>query len=83
MVERLIPRPEQSDPPEHTPEGQLRSKLLRGVAVVFLSSVVNIGMVVLSLQYGWGLEAKSWLWIIGAGFFGVLFSKLILLMDEE
>ena len=76
----LIHKP---DPPRPTPEGQSVSKLMRGLAVVCLSSLVYIGMTVLTLQLGWGLSAKSWPWIIGAGFFGVLFSKLLLLLDED
>lgn len=62
---------------------RLRGTVLRGLAIVALSSLLHIGMTVLAMVKGWGLEPVSWHWIIGAGFFGVLFSKMVLLLDKE
>ncbi len=61
----------------------LKKKFYRGLAVITLSSTIGIGMSVLTLIYGWGLQPKNWGWIIGAGFFGMLFSKLLLQLDSN
>jgi hypothetical protein len=48
------------------------------IAWLSLSVLVTIGMQALSMIHGWGLRPESWRWIIGAGFFGVLFAKAML-----
>ncbi|MCP4607726.1 MAG: hypothetical protein GY845_03275 [Planctomycetes bacterium] len=46
------------------------------IALLFVITV-TIGMSILVMIYGWGLEPKSWWWIIGVGIFGQMFMKLI------
>jgi len=47
----------------------------------FLSAVfvlaVLIGLDILVKIYGWGLQPRSWAWIIGVGFFANLFVHMI------
>jgi hypothetical protein len=46
------------------------------LATVFVLSAL-IGLGVLVMMYGWGLEVKSWPWVIGGGVFGQAFLKII------
>lgn len=36
-----------------------------------------VGLSVLVMMYGWGLQPKSWWWIVGGGVFGNVFLKVI------
>lgn len=36
-----------------------------------------VGLSILVMIYGWGLEPKSWWWIIGGGVIGQVFLKVI------
>ncbi len=49
------------------------SKLL---AYVFILGVLVAGQVAVMI-YGWGLQPRSWWWIVGFGFFGNLFLHFI------
>lgn len=40
--------------------------------------IIAIGMPILVLINGWGLEPKSWGWIIGASFFGQVLAQLFI-----
>jgi len=50
---------------------------LRKFLVAVLGLVVAVATTILVLMKGWGLEPKSWGWIIGVSLFGHLFSQLI------
>jgi hypothetical protein len=39
----------------------------------------TVAMSVCTMIYGWGLEPKSWWWIIGAGIFGRF---LLIILDQ-
>ena len=56
------------------------SKIL---AMLFMLSL-SVLCQVLAMMYGWGLQAKSWWWIIGVGIFlnTVLISISRAIMDE-
>jgi hypothetical protein len=43
--------------------------LSKFLAMLFVAALL-IGLSVLVMMFGWGLEPKSWWWIIGAGIFG-------------
>ena len=36
-----------------------------------------IGLQVLVMIYGWGLEPQSWWWIVGGGLVGMVFLNLV------
>lgn len=46
--------------------------MLQDLGVVLLSAAIQIGGVVVGMIEGWGLEPKSWPWIIGMGWVVVL-----------
>jgi len=52
--------------------------LLRQLLVLCLGITLSVGMSVLVMIYGWGLEPKSWWWIIGVGFFGQIIAQAII-----
>jgi RsiW-degrading membrane proteinase PrsW (M82 family) len=45
-------------------------------ALLFVLSL-TIGLQILSYIYGWGMQPRSWWWIIGVGIFGHAFSMMI------
>ena len=47
------------------------------ILALFFVFAVLVGMSILTMIYGWGLEPKSWWWIIGVGVFGQVFMKVI------
>ena len=47
------------------------------ILALFFVLAVTVGMSILTMIYGWGLEPKSWWWIIGVGVFGQVFMKVI------
>lgn len=49
------------------------NKLLAGLLVLALM----VGLSVLVMINGWGLEPKSWWWIIGGGLFGNAFLRVM------
>jgi hypothetical protein len=58
-------------------------RFLRSAGLMLLSAVIQLGMSVLTLVHGWGLQPRSWMWIVGAGFLGTWFAKMLLVMDEH
>lgn len=44
-------------------------------ALAFL--IVCVSLNILVMMYGWGLQPKSWWWIIGVGIFINLFLRII------
>ncbi len=46
---------------------------------------VSVALSILVIIYGWGLEPKSWGWIVGVGVFMQVFMKIIggKVMDEK
>jgi len=51
---------------------------LRKLIIIMLGIVLAIGLSILVMIYGWGLEPKSWWWIIGVGFFGQIGAHLLI-----
>lgn len=45
-------------------------------ALLFVLCVM-VGLQVMVMIYGWGLEPKNWWWIIGVGLFGQTFMRMI------
>lgn len=44
---------------------------------------ISVSTMVLVMIYGWGLQPKSWFWIIGAYFIGNILAVLIHLIAKE
>jgi hypothetical protein len=44
---------------------------------------LNIYLGVLVLQHGWGLEVKSWGWVIGVGVFGRISILIIEVINKD
>jgi len=64
-----------------TSEGKKPMTLEKFIAIVFMLAL-SVGSTVAVNVYGWGLQPKSWLWIIGVGFFWnlsvhTLFKKIL------
>lgn len=53
--------------------------LRRFVCVVF-GLVVSVGLGVLVMTKGWGLEPQNWWWIVGVGVFGQVLAAAIVQM---
>ena len=52
------------------------------LSVLFVASLA-IALQILVMIYGWGLEPRSWLWIIGGGVFGVTVLRGLLAVVEK
>jgi len=50
---------------------------------VFSIMVVSFILGVVVLIHGWGLDPKSWWWIIGGGFLGRIFTEILLLIIKD
>uniref|UniRef100_A0A6M3IS46 Uncharacterized protein n=1 Tax=viral metagenome TaxID=1070528 RepID=A0A6M3IS46_9ZZZZ len=50
---------------------------LRKLVIVIFGLCIAVGLSILVMIKGWGLEPKSWWWIIGVGIFGQIFAQLI------
>lgn len=46
--------------------------MVAALIALLATMAMQIGLVVLVLIHGWGLEPQSWWWIVGAGVFGRL-----------
>ena len=56
------------------------SKLL---ALIFIAALA-VGLQILVMIYGWGVQPQSWWWIIGGGVFGVTaLRKMIDVVEKE
>lgn len=51
---------------------------LRKLVVVIFGVAVSITLSILVMIHGWGLEPKSYWWIIGIGFGGQIFAQIII-----
>jgi len=51
---------------------------LRKLVTVLTGFVIAIVVSVLVMINGWGLEPKSWWWIIGVNFIGLAFAQLLI-----
>lgn len=40
---------------------------LRTFIIVLFGTIIGLSLTILAMIYGWGLEPKSWWWIIGVG----------------
>jgi uncharacterized membrane protein YjjB (DUF3815 family) len=58
--------------------------LSKFLALLFVI-LIAVGMQILTYIYGWGMQPRSWVWIIGVGVFGHMFSMMIAqkLVKEE
>jgi len=50
---------------------------LRKFLVTVFGLCLAVALSILVLIHGWGLEPKSWWWIIGVGVFGQIMAQLI------
>jgi len=50
---------------------------IRKFLVTVFGLMIAVTVSILTMIYGWGLTPKSWGWIIGCGFFGVIFAHVI------
>lgn len=50
--------------------------LVTRTLLIVLGFTITTMLHVLTMAKGWGLEPKSWFWIIGAGVFGLSFVRL-------
>ena len=55
---------------------------LRKLIVAAVGVALSITISILVMKHGWGIEPKSWGWIIGAGFFGQVFAHLLIEVAE-
>ena len=53
---------------------------LRKLIVSMTGVALAIGLSILVMIHGWGLEPQSYWWIIGVGFFGQLSAQIIIKM---
>jgi len=51
---------------------------LKGFLLALFGLITAVVLSVLVLIKGWGLEPRSWWWIIGVGFFGQIVAQFIL-----
>jgi len=56
----------------------LKAIVLDLVSIV-ISFLTSLGVFI----YGWGLEPKSWFWIIGMSFIGISVAKLIAALAQK
>lgn len=52
-------------------------KILRKFTCIVCGLCFSVLMSYLSMTHGWGLEVKSWGWIIGAGIFGQIMAQVL------
>ncbi len=55
------------------------SKFISVTAIWAVSIIIGI----CTLIYGWGLEPKSWWWIIGAGVFGRIITEVLIVITQK
>lgn len=53
-------------------------KIIRTLIFTFATLVVSVSVSAASCIYGWGLQPKDWLWIIGPSIAGVFLNGTIL-----
>lgn len=52
------------------------------VAIYFLMMTIVFGIGYLVLIFGWGLEARSWGWILGGGFVQIFVASILRAAEE-
>lgn len=62
-------------------------KILRALVLIISGVIISITMSVMVMINGWGLQPKSWLWILCFGFLGQvvahIFIKLGSINEDE
>jgi hypothetical protein len=53
------------------------------LCTILLGYIVGIVSSILIMIYGWGLEPKSWLWIIGGGVFLSLLGEVLVSISKD
>ena len=56
--------------------------MFRRAMMVVFGLVLGIGLSIMVMIKGWGLEPKSWAWIIWISFFGQVFAQLLIRAAE-
>lgn len=55
---------------------------VRRLVIIILGLATSIAASVLVMTQGWGLEPKSWGWILGVGFFGQIFAHALVALGK-
>ena len=50
---------------------------MKELIIIFFGLIISVVLNIAVMIKGWGLEAHSWWWIIGAGIFTQLFVQII------
>jgi hypothetical protein len=58
-------------------------KAIRTLFISLVGLVAAFGGTIISMIWGWGLEPKSWFWIISGSFFGFMIAALAQILNEE
>lgn len=58
-------------------------KILRQFLLILFAFAVAIATSVLTMIYGWGLQPKSWPWIICFSLLGHILAQLIILVAKS
>jgi len=61
-----------------TYKGEKGMDTLRKLLVVVFGIAISMGVSVAVMMNGWGVEPKSWFWIIGASFFGQMLAQVVI-----
>ncbi len=56
---------------------------IRKFLLVITGLVMAMVTMILVMIYGWGLEPKSWWWIIGMNLLGNILSQLFILVSRD
>ncbi len=58
-------------------------EVIRKFLLVITGLVMAMITMILVMIYGWGLEPKSWWWIIGMNLLGNILSQLFILVSRD
>lgn len=64
-------------------KGRQIANVVRNLIISLFGFCLSTVLTCLAMIYGWGLEPKSWLWIIGAGVFGQFFAVSIIKLSND
>jgi hypothetical protein len=56
---------------------------IRRFFMIVFAIAIAIGNSILVMMYGWGLEPKSYWWIIGMGLLGNIFSAILIELGKK
>jgi len=59
------------------------TKILAQILLFTTSLVINLGINILVMIYGWGLKPKSWTWIIVIYLIGQFIAYIFILAGKE